>query len=658
MAQISTPNGNGTCTLTQGQQLVVAAAGVDWSTVQINWWFKMAGDTEPWYTVGSAPALVNGRWQLDLTGNYLAATTPTASYVIIADYTEDGQALVNPNDTAKAAMQRRNAVKVSSNFAGLRATLQSGLATIPPPGTTANVFTPEQFGAALTAADALLNGTGTDDTAALQAAINVAKVAGGGMGVVRLSRKYKLTAALSVPDSVSIEGVSHGHLYGAVSGNVEAVNVPVRAPYFSGAGLIQTTAGANALTITACGVGVNLRNFGILFADSIRWTNTGHGVYCNPPTLSGGFQDSGLQGARWDHVSVYGHDGNHYAFWVVNPLNCQMDHLTGFGGGGLYVNTNGQVGLNNYLGNVVFTAPYMVTMVPGGAHAYQIDATNGETILLTFVRPQAWVKDLRGSGLVNVVPLGTQRTFNVVTPTTQQPFSAGSSWLTIVAPDLETTVPGVTYHIPDAPGIYLGPGLLNDYSSGTNTQVQDVRLDTLRILNGEMINYGIATLRAKNAGAGVLNLLGAPNQVGELMTLRSSDATTGAGVTNSFSFFSFGGGYRAQGDAAFNNAVSGPGAEMGYSAAGGFGYVQGFNRTSNAYVPLRVIGPTVTLGGSTGLGFHVSENGTCVVDGVLDLPQLGGTPPSPSGTSKFRFYGNPDGKIHVVDAAGTDHALW
>jgi hypothetical protein len=173
----------------------------------------------------------------------------------------------------------------------------------------------------------------TDDTTAIQNAINAAEAVAG--VVVLPLGTYKITSALTISSPISIRGSGVNCLFGdrSVAGSDIC---PTVSPYLSGSVIVQYTAATNAINITVVGATVHLADFGIRFGPSIAMNDTGHGVYANPGLESGQtYSNNGLDGGSWSNIFVYGQDGNRYAFYLVNAQLMTLTNLEGYGGGGL-----------------------------------------------------------------------------------------------------------------------------------------------------------------------------------------------------------------------------------------------------------------------------------------------------------------------------------
>lgn len=98
----------------------------------------------------------------------------------------------------------------------------------------------------------------------------------------------------------------------------------------SGVVISITTANTNALTINGTRSNINIKNIGIHFTGS----GTGYGVYS-----PAGNNIQGLMYSNLDNIFVWGHDANHYAFYLVNMQHCTTDRLYSFGGPAFHVET-------------------------------------------------------------------------------------------------------------------------------------------------------------------------------------------------------------------------------------------------------------------------------------------------------------------------------
>lgn len=248
-------------------------------------------------------------------------------------------------------------------------------------------------------------GTAATDTANLQAAIN-ATPSGGRLFIPR--GLYKINAALSLTANITIEGDSVTPVFGAVS----LGNSPITPTGLSGTVIEQQTVGADIIDIFTTSITPHLRRLGLSFASGLA--STGHGVNASPSLVVAAGHDMGPQAFVWESVYVYGHDGNHYAFVLLNVQYGTLIQCHSYGGGGFNVIADAG---NINSGNCVFISPYVAITAVGTAGGYVHSSgvgTPGRLNLLTYIRPQVicngavataatnpmW-NDLAGAGVPN-----------------------------------------------------------------------------------------------------------------------------------------------------------------------------------------------------------------------------------------------------------------
>ena len=245
-----------------------------------------------------------------------------------------------------------------------------------------------------------------DDTEALQAWIDAAQTS---HSVAHLPPgDYLISSAIQITGNVRIQGTGCYELFGSQGDDPSlnnSINFPQDAPYLQGAVLVVSAPDINAIEITAASAVVDLTNFGIRFATP--YANTGHGIYAVPPAITAGGYDNGVMSSEWKNLKVFGHDGNHYAFYLVNPIYMTLTNLRYYGGGGVYLNNDSGVGA--HYGNIVLIHPYGQVYVGGSAHGYRIQSTTAYFNLLAMIRPQVTVADYSISGVTP--PTSSQYTF-------------------------------------------------------------------------------------------------------------------------------------------------------------------------------------------------------------------------------------------------------
>lgn len=393
--------------------------------------------------------------------------------------------------------------------------------------------------------------------------------------------QWPIDAPLVIGGNLPLRAVGAAEVWSTVGNSAQTV-LPGASPWVEGGGLIQEASGADILQYTAAGTTAHLRDLLLVFGGSSAFNNTGHAVNGNPPAITGG-QDNGLTTCRWDNVVVFGHDGNHYAFYTVNLNYCTATALRSYGGGGWYqgVNANAQ-----HYGNSVISAPYFVTLANGSADCYHLVANTGSAVnLTTFGRPQAQVFSAVGH------PLGTA--FGIASgPTLANQYAfrdlGPSSDNLLVAPDLEppgattllsagTTVIGPEYSSRSITNTAVGAGALpGTPTSSNNTAVGN---DALGVANGGATSstaIGVNALKlstgsnnaavgygalAANVGGTNNNALGtlalAANTTGTFNTA-VGDSALAANTTGSFS--------TAVGASALGNTTGANNTAVGYHA--------------------------------------------------------------------------------------------
>jgi hypothetical protein len=170
----------------------------------------------------------------------------------------------------------------------------------------------------------------TDDTNALQAIINYCQTNKCKMYIPK--GYYKITDTLIIDNNITIWGEGCNELFGNINSNWYSINIPTISPYLEGSVIVQTTNGKDAMKIQGTTPVVNLKDFGVLFPDSLA--STGHGINATPNELADhiGSYNNGVFSCLWENIKVYGHDGNHYAFVLINTLYDTFNNLRWYGG--------------------------------------------------------------------------------------------------------------------------------------------------------------------------------------------------------------------------------------------------------------------------------------------------------------------------------------
>lgn len=168
---------------------------------------------------------------------------------------------------------------------------------------------------------------------------------------------FNVDQALTVNKHVTIEGASGTSLLGEDPSGI----MPVY-PYVQGTVIRQVTAATDILKLSGTGKTVNLSNLGLIFAQGLA--STGHGINADP--VAAGTKVYGLYSSLWESIFVGGHDGNHYAFRVINYILNTFTQCHSYGGGGWYRGNRDEA----YAGNSIWINPYVGLTSAGTAGAY------------------------------------------------------------------------------------------------------------------------------------------------------------------------------------------------------------------------------------------------------------------------------------------------
>jgi hypothetical protein len=289
----------------------------------------------------------------------------------------------------------------------------------------------------------------TDDTTALQAAIDAAIAAGKPLYIPK--GIYKYTAPLTVDGNLSIIGALSSGSW--ATGNI---NVPIGTPPLIGSVLYPSSNGEHAITVSGPSISLNLKDIGIQFQTA--FSGTGDAIHCVPSGT-----DPGLSDFRWDNVNVYGHDGDHYACNLQNPIYGHVSKFSSYGGGALKL--YGTHASRNF-GNMLWNELYSQVVVGGTAHGVALSASRSQCMnLVTFIRPQVIVNNQSGVTPGGNPPTTAQNMWNEDTNVTN---------IRKIAPDWETNISaGVVLgsaaygNDNDWAGIFTNAGFINSPSWGS-----------------------------------------------------------------------------------------------------------------------------------------------------------------------------------------------
>lgn len=315
-----------------------------------------------------------------------------------------------------------------------------------------------------------------------------------------------------------IEGQGVLELYGGLTTTNDA-NWPTIAPYLRGTVFVVMAPNVDAYHLLAVGRSQTLRNFGIRFAGKFK--ATGHGVWSVPGSAGG--TGLGNIGGIFENVRVFGHDGDHYGFYVENAELMGWNTLRGYGGGCFrYVVGAGSPGSP---GNLTAMNIYGAVFVNGSAHTYSIEgpAGGGSFQSCVFTELEGCVR-IANPAIAGVTPpTNAQRCLNTVN---------GSAMLQMgfVNCGFETDVGGaVTF--PSGPGCYrtgdpasVTSNALPTTSPTTKTSAQNV--------NGKFLLGYHAFVLTPAASATVSTTLSAQANAGatQLQVASSTGFAAGQGI--------------------------------------------------------------------------------------------------------------------------------
>ena len=336
------------------------------------------------------------------------------------------------------------------------------------------------------AATSTVSGTsmtiGTDNFTAIQAAITAAQAVHGTVMIPQ--GRYGYTATPVISQAITMEGQQIYPWYGSddAPGTSVSTVMPAMRPYLYGSVLLMMAPDLDALQIPIQGNAVHLRNFGIQFDEVFAMTSTGHGIHTQPANDSSARPNIGIIDARWDNLMVWGTDGNHYAYHLVNQSLLTAVQLRAWGGGGLELYANANWGNP---GNSVFVHPYFYSIAGGTSHGFYVHKDGGTdgNVLNYFARPQS-ILDVMDPvtstfatwGISGITSGGPQRTFAS---------DISTYLLMLLAPDFESNAGAST-------AAYIPARLANLFEAGGTEGVLKTKF--LEVINGAMYLYDYAGL--------------------------------------------------------------------------------------------------------------------------------------------------------------------
>lgn len=439
----------------------------------------------------------------------------------------------------------------------------------------------------------------TDDTAAIQAAINACPAG----GIVTLPPgTYKITAALVISAAMTLRGT------GVSTVGFGNGGVPTAAPWLTGSVIVQHTAATDILQIALANpASVNLHDFGLMFDPSIWFVNTGHGINTTPSAVYAPGHKLGLVFSQWSNLLLLGTDGNHYARFIVSAVCNTYTNIGAFGGG---IRKVIQDSTWITSGNSTDIQSYGVCFVAGTAHGYAFSGyepqgSTGNVNLWRDIRPQAMFVDESGNANFGNPAKATIAQYSIQVADggyelcnslfdapdyenddgQAHPENFGSAAaLNVVIPGSSINLNGVQNQV--VPGYIhtgamgLGPGAFASWTAVAGNNNLAVGKNAGTLLQQGSNN----TLGGKSAGASLVNAnsttawgaLVAPNATGSNWTGIGSGAlnslTTGQSLAavgdNALSKITVNGNAAAIGSNALANATGGGHAANGYNAGG------------------------------------------------------------------------------------------
>lgn len=213
----------------------------------------------------------------------------------------------------------------------------------------------------------------TDDTTAIQNAIDQAATSSGS---VYFPAAYYGVRGLTISSPVTLFGDG---ITTTPSGSGETTII---APYLLGSVLWMMQANTDAVQTTVSQNGVGFHDLGVVFDPANAFLTTGHGF---DAAVTG--DAWGLHNAQWVNLIVWGVDGNHYAYELTNANYWGGTKLYSYGGGGLQLRSTS--GAPCCSGNATVTEVFAAKYVGGSSNGIDVTSagSNAEN-LIAFVRPE------------------------------------------------------------------------------------------------------------------------------------------------------------------------------------------------------------------------------------------------------------------------------
>ncbi|OAZ72422.1 hypothetical protein SRCM100623_00961 [Acetobacter pasteurianus] len=261
-----------------------------------------------------------------------------------------------------------------------------------------------------------------DNAKALQFAINAAIESGSTLYIPK--GLYKFTPPLNVSGPLRIVGDGCLPLWGDYAKDGNSTNIPTVAPYFSGT-VLSAVSNGQSIFVDTCAGQLNFSGEDFACTFQTPFVNTGHMLDSSSTTKMG------LIGSLWQNVSLFGHDGNHYAFNLTNILYNTFINTNAYGGGLISSVTT----INNGgCGNSLWMRTLSILCCLGSAQCYNFGAPGGglSQQYNAFIGVQGMTYDASGS-FPGLTPPSGQNMFNS---------EQNCNFFSFVNPDLENHAGG------------------------------------------------------------------------------------------------------------------------------------------------------------------------------------------------------------------------
>lgn len=400
---------------------------------------------------------------------YLTGTNTIAAGTQIYTFPNKGSGYSSAPTTATAA----NGTATCSGTASISSSLLP--AAIVTTATYVSSTTATMGTDAVTSGTSLVVSIGTDNSAAIQNWVNACESSHA--LCYAPAGQYMYLTPPTISSYLNMAGSGEQANLGSSTETGYTWVLPSFPPYITGTVFVMATPTANAIVLSPNGQSINMRDFGIRFAPSIAFNNTGDGIYTSGNPHGPNYSD-------FSDVAVWGTDGSHYGFYLPFSGTNQFTYDQQWGGGGFYLYSNS----NSVLTNII------TAMVSEGSST-GILLNNGANYI-TMVRPQAQsYNPIAGGSAANFADLYLPP----FPADTQIVFDSDSSIedVAVINPDFEG---GGSYYSSSSSFTMLGDQRM--LARGGNSEIQQQN-------NGDLsIGTGIVTPAMLELGSGTWEAIG------------------------------------------------------------------------------------------------------------------------------------------------------